>query len=475
PVPVVGLFALHPTNPVAIFADKRDVLLWDLENNREMERRLVGSYSLAFDWSPDGESLAVAAREGVVLVFNSRSERVFARYAHPIAPVHLEWHPDGQRLLTSTVHGHTQIWRIDGGTLPQVEMFANAGIGFTQGGSHLVTIAEGTLSLRPLEEPAPVYTMLSGPVGVSAFEQMCFSPDGRSMVSLSSRHGVYVWERASVRGITLPETRGRSRSWLAFAPDAKSLFTLGSDGVERWPFDYAGALPRLGKPSVLPESVPMKSGGTAALSADGTRLLYTSRSDLVVLLDLAGRAPVRPFDVPIDVGAIVWRPDGHQFALTGPGSHSATLLYDAATCQLAKRFETGEASVAWSPDGRWLAQMNATACELFDAATLARVAVFPREFAGPLLESNAKSIPCRVAFSPDGSMLAFLSAPERIALIDIKARAIPATITLPDRATAQGLLWSADGAVLLAHNTLHSHLYNIREMRAAILKLGLDW
>ncbi|MDB6155230.1 MAG: putative Serine/threonine protein kinase with repeat [Chthoniobacteraceae bacterium] len=475
PIPSVGLFSLHPTTQVAVFADKRDAVLWDLAAGKELERRPVGSNSLAFSWSPDGLSLAVAAREGAILVFNGRSDRVFARYGHPAAPVNVQWHPDGQRLVACTVDGHSQIWRVDTGALPLVELSGNAGLGFTGDGRNLVAVANGNLAVLPLIEPAPVYSILSGPVGVSAFEQITFSPDGSNLVSLSNHDGAWFWDCTLARGIEVREVRGHSRSWIGFAPDGQALFTLGSDGVERWPIKQNGSEPRLGAPVLLPDSVPYKSGGTAALSADGNQLLFNSHSDRVMLVDLTEHVPPMRIDPHFDVGALAWRPDGRQFALTGLGERSVTLLYDSATRQPLKRFEGGQAGMAWSRDGRFLAQLNATGCELFDAVNLKSVALFPREFVGPIIQSNARCSPCGVAFSDNGSLMAFLTTPERIALVDTATRSIVATVTLPDRAVAQGVLLSPDGGTLLVHDIVHAHLYNIREMRGAIAKLGLDW
>jgi len=251
---------------------------------------------------------------------------------------------------------------------------------------------------------------------------MSFSPDGQTLVTAGDDHLLRVWDVASgdlretlaghngpVVAQALSDADGRLKAW-----------SMSLDGqLIAW--DLSGDR-RLGRPFPAGRAATFEGGSAAgvALSPDGQLLASTDADGWVRLIDTGTLAEVRRFEaVPGGQAlAVAFSPDGRTIAVAGQGAAiasrwdvasgtaiggplpgpPATLPRDPETPNApAAPFQDASRSIAFSPDGRWIAAgVEDGGIYLWDAATGA-LAGGPIQTGGPVFS---------VAFAPDSGSIA---------------------------------------------------------------------
>jgi len=301
----------------------------------------------------------------------------------------------------------------------------------------------------------------------AAVRRAVFSPDGRRLVSVGEDHQVIVWDferRERVKTIT--DHTGTVNA-VAFSPDGR-WFATGSDDQTIIIWETA----QLQQAAVLRD----QPGAVLSLtfSPDGRRLVSgcggpasmarvwdttnwqelcefpwrVSYGDFVFLSndelgDISGRIwNARTGELIHDAGAewlgnwVDLSPDGKQRASITSGGD--VKIIDLKSQKLLStrhaHFDHGR-SVAYSPDGKWLA----TAAErivLWDARALEKIA--PLEY---------ESIVWSVAFSPDGKSLVSTHGDGAILVWDVNQRERVANLR-EHSAGVRGVAFSPDGKLV---------------------------
>jgi dipeptidyl aminopeptidase/acylaminoacyl peptidase len=135
-----------------------------------------------------------------------------------------------------------------------------------------------------------------------------------------------------------------------------------------------------------------------------------------------------PVAMPAEVALCEQGPEGDRVAILATG-----------TKQLQYVTQPGGSvgSLAWSPDGRWLAFSEGGAVSLLDMDSQERRSVVPQAVEG---------MPCTRCFSSDSRYLATL-LPNRIMLTELSGSSF--VLDVPGKAEPVELLWSADARALL--------------------------
>ncbi len=331
----------------------------------------------AFTFSPDGSTLATGSEDQTARLWNAANGAPLATCSgHTSKVVSTAFSPDGSRLVTASTDGTVRQW--DARTGKEVEpaydrhssdVFSAV---YSPDGQWIASAGDDrTIRVwraRGREDVA----LLHGHSG--RITDLAFAPDGRRLASLSSRSALFSAGDDTVRGwdvdpeATLPVLRGHARAIypVAYSPDGRWLASGSWDRtVQLW--DAATGEPCA---TMLHKSIV----GGVAFGPDGTWLVTSCLGkDRLWIWDVATASVRKEFRVP-DRGMIslTVSPDGTRVATTG--GDTKTQRNYLTVCDLKSGesiFSTEGSSLAYSPDGHWLAALAADGktIQLRDART----------------------------------------------------------------------------------------------------------
>jgi hypothetical protein len=245
---------------------------------------------------------------------------------------------------------------------------------------------------------------------------------------------------------------------VAFAGDA--LVTNGTAGVLHWPIrkDKSGTTWQIGPPRRLGQ-------GTFTLincSADG-RFIAQPIGNGALVLDRT--RPERPILLgpQADVRQVSISADG-RFAETGSHSVAGGIrIWETERGKLIKHLPLGTvAGGTFSPDGRWLAVAGGEGSRVLTVGTWEEGPAIPRG---------------KMAFSPDGSLLAVDPFQGAIRLLDPATGREKVRLEDPSQDTTLWLSFTPDGTrlVVVADDGHAIHVWDLKRIREELVRLGLDW
>jgi WD40 repeat protein len=127
----------------------------------------------------------------------------------------------------------------------------------------------------------------------------------------------------------------------------------------------------------------------------------------------------------------------------------------------------GQARAEFSPDGRWLVT-GGDECRVWEVGSWRLARVIPR--------APGTGAVRHATFSPDGRALAVAAAPGVVRLVDPLSGRERATLAGPDTKEIQLLRFSRDGTHLAGVcSRAGVRVWDLRRIRESLAKLGLDW
>ena len=286
-------------------------------------------------------------------------------------------------------------------------------VAYSPDGRLLATAGGRTVGLWNAQTGASTGTL----AGTGQVISVAFSPDGTTLAASDSSGDIRIWDLATASVVrTLAASRSGPVTAVAFSPDGRTVAAASEDGpVRLWP--VTGAAPtlitlpniRIIQLALSPDGHTVVAGGQAVDDQGNQKTMGIW--DTTTLASAA-----HPPTVTRPILSVAFSPDGHTFAAgtddglvwifqTGTAAPKAELVVSI------RRGWNGVSSVAFSPDGRWLATAGIGGATLWNVASRARAA----SFSGPLDGVSS------VAFSPDGRTLAGSGADGKVRLWDIPA------------------------------------------------------
>nr|MDQ2667071.1 DPP IV N-terminal domain-containing protein [Gemmatimonadota bacterium] len=443
-------------------------------------------------WSPDGTKLAfVSTRTGngdiyVLTLTSGELKRITFDDANDALD---NWSRDGKWIYFSSssrdISGMSDVWRVhsEGGTPMQVaaDRYASEywaapspdgatvaitarGVPFSQwwrhGHSHLDESEIWLVhDVAPAVASTPRYEQVT--TGGAKDGWPMWSRDGATLYFMSDRNGnENLWTRSA---------SGGEPSLLTRFTNGRLLFpTISADGAaiafERdfgvWTYDVNSRESRHvpitlrgspAGPSV--EHLTLTNGiQQLAVAPDAKKLAFTVHGEVFAASAKDGGEATRVTSTPGTEEQLTWAPDSRRLAYSSDRDGAWHLyLYDFATRSETQLTRTGANDVAprWSPDGRHIAFFRgAQSLNVLDVAagTERQVVAHASTSRPPFVDERA------IAWSPDGSMLAYVSSDGQKQFANVfivpVAGGVPRQVSWLSNSNGGGLSWSADGTFL---------------------------
>jgi WD40 repeat protein len=210
------------------------------------------------------------------------------------------------------------------------------------------------------------------------------------------------------------------------------------------------------------------------LGPPGSRIVHSEGGRRVRVLDLGPPARSKVIDTDFPQGRdIAGSPDGKWVAAGTWEGTGGLRIYDADSGRVVKEWQAGLVVPQFSPDGRWLAVATGSmgpdgaACSLWRVGTWECVHTWPTE---------RTSSPSRMAFSPDGRVLAIQPTMTDVELVDTTTFRELARLQAPNPLLLTLMAFSPDGGQLAsATGRGVVQLWDVRGLRKSLSEMGLDW
>lgn len=296
--------------------------------------------------SPDEQWTAIASDQGVYLYrlpdFTPESLVIEG------AVTRLAWSPDGSQLATSGPNNSLHIWNTADWAETAVIPGNATALAWRPTGSQLLWgAANGNASLWDVASGALTATWSDHSSAITA---LAWSPDGEQFASASQDSNFHIRNLTAANPLRSPFRQNGVWS-LAWSPDGRLIATAGADGVVRLEEAASGQAPRsLNCSGGQPRSLVWLDDAAVATGSDDGR---------VRVCPLTVRAPTQTMGNHGGVQRIFWLPGSSQILSVGVRDESLQLwrlsdgershaLYDYAGYSLANVMQ-------WSPDGTRLA------------------------------------------------------------------------------------------------------------------------
>jgi WD40 repeat protein len=169
-------------------------------------------YVMGSAFSPDGTTLAISTALGEVVLLNAKTLEVFQHQPNALAyyGFMVVFSPDGDYLVTPDISHQLKIWDVRDGKLELIDTLPDHAAGsvcatFSPDGLLAVACGNGTVTLWDTSTWTERATIKCHDRGLNA---VCFSPDGRTMVTSAPEGEVRIHRAATLEEVAEAERKG---------------------------------------------------------------------------------------------------------------------------------------------------------------------------------------------------------------------------------------------------------------------------
>jgi serine/threonine protein kinase/WD40 repeat protein len=471
-VRVDNLLFSHGGDWIAGYQDEGPRLqVWEVASGQMLAGVLNSDDICSAAWNHDDSLLAVGGRSGGINLWDVKRGE-FSQ--------HLEGHRGRvcglvfdyrRRMLASTSwDGTTRLWDVSTGQPLVMYPAALTSAEFSPDDQMLACAVAGPeCYLLQVAQPAG-YRRLVSREKLGRSLGLDLSPDGR-LAAVGTDNGTRLVDIRAGQELGVVG-RGYYRSVRFDSGAAPSLWASGMTGLSRWRMKFAAdrgqSVLRVGPSECLLSRLWQ---GSSASDRDLRRFAISRFRNSPVGFDLWDRSnPAAPPKFCAQGnGAFPTMDPAGQWVATGTWTGSGVRVFDFETGQLIRELAVrGSAEVVCSPNGKWLATDNATECRLWDTKSWSP--------APQILPADSTWATGPMAFSPDSSLLATCHDVRQVQIVSVPGLQVVARLLLPTGVKIGALRFSSDGTTFAALEDLGTiHLWDLRQIRAELKQLGLDW
>jgi WD40 repeat protein len=381
--------------------------LWEVVTAREIVRMYHQAEVSIVKFSSNSEYLITGSADGTARMWMPNTGREVARMTHAAGIMDIALSPNGKYLATASLDTTAAVWSMTTGWevayVPHERMVSS--IAFSPDGKYIATTTVQKMQVWEVATSQEV-TSIEGP-GVG--QAVAFSPGGHYLVTTDPRGGVVVWEVGNGWSKVMSMSHPHVVMAATFSPDEKFLATAGADHMLRlWEVATGDEIARIPHGRDVTD-VAFSPDGSYLATATGN--IYTNSRSPSGLLPAENHA-ARLWKVTAGVGhevahllhknnvmAVAFSPDG-KFLATASWDGSAGVLEVAAGNEIVRiPHEQSVVDVVFSPDGKFLATVSRDVqlWEINRWREIARIEGGMRAVEGSIRA---------VAFSPDNRYLA---------------------------------------------------------------------
>jgi len=379
------------------------ICLWQVDTGRALARLSVLPFGNALSFSPDSKTLALG--EGnVVTLLDVATKQNHPSQGHKCTVLSLAYSPGSEVLVSKSTDGTVCVWRtLTGELIRQYDCTNFSSIWFGQNarikgltveesGARSWDVALGHAERSfPFQAPSKSkrfvagvsldgkviaaggdtihvwegvtgkqLSLIPGNDGASLLQHAFLSPAGDTLILTTDRTPLQIWDsKSGKKGPSLNFPGGYNPTQLAFAPNAKLLFTGAASG-KLCGWDLASGaeacscrdLPRARGRMVLLGTEASYGISALAMSPDGSLAALANESGTVEIWDVSCGEKVCTFKNPRHVDSIAFASDGRTVASATAGDY-AILLWDlTGLCVNGRmpelRLESNELKSLWA-------------------------------------------------------------------------------------------------------------------------------
>lgn len=409
--------AWSPSGRVLAVSSTDSVRLWDVATAKSTATCKSEDRVRAIAFSPDGKTIASGGAEDIVRVWEVSTACKQTRALEAQGGVTgIAISPDGARVVASSPTRVVHVWE-GKETRPSRALDRHTeratGVAFSPDGTLLAsTSTDGGLAIW---RPATGELVRTAGAHADVPLSLAATPDGRAFVTGSAGGAAVVWSLDhEARRVEL----GSALRAVAFSRDGKWIGAGAASGeLALWPADAPDAIVRVAAHGQTIEVV--------AFDPSGDRVFTGSHDNSLRAWSIPSGEPVGgPMYGPNEgIYGLSISPDGRSLVTGGDSSgirgDHALGLFDLAAGGDLRRLEghTNEVhAIAFSPTGKILASMDGGQIVLWDTVDWKILRTIERHYPGL---PHGKLAHDRVAFSPDGALVAAPSGERALHLWDV--------------------------------------------------------